>query len=775
MADQSMLSLFESDSTSFLDELTGPELPASMQGIGMGMGITDTPDVMQPGMNQPLGGSGPGPGMAPQMNPMQQQQQQHPGYNQMGQMQTQGMQHPQAQNPYDNRNQMYPESAKLHHMASNANAMQISNQGPGMMSPSHQPQQQQYGSPPGHMQSPPSSYPGYPVRGGQRMTPPRMTNPQQMGMNQSGMWNRAPGTPQQNMGASPYPNRYPNMPRQEYGFANNQHTPNQAQHQGLSHYPGQQTTTPPNGGYHSGAGGMGSPPPTPTHHLSHMGGQMGSPNPMMNMNRGHGQYPSSQMMNQQQGMGMGQIPNSSQAMRPGYPDSSLQQHQQQQMNSGPPMNQNYPYPGSQPGPMGQGMMPRHSMTADMSRYPGQNPNQNAQQYRPNYPGMAQQRPPPSPRPTPPPQPQIPSAQSSQQPPASQGNTSQSSLQQLEQMLPRPASNASSAGSSYGPSGSSTSLQGPSGNVSTPVQPVFSSACNTGQPQNSTASQAYPGQSAMGMARPNGQMSGAMPGLPNVSMATGPNGAMSTMNVPGQPNPSMSGSMATGANGLMSSMNGSMTGTNTTLSRPNGPVPGQNGPMSGPVVNTSMPSRLSGPVSQMSPNHMNSMSPGFHQQMMNMDMEINQLQGQIQQFYNMQQTPETQQKMLDLQERMRTLKAQQQQMIMQQRQQNVQPQPQQQQPSQMMHPGQQMRPGMGGPQMGPSGPQQQPQMMSGQHMGRPPMQSGMGPQMGPGGHPQMMPRMPQQMTQGPMGPNMPQQHPGMPHYNQVNVHVVKKSI
>ena len=70
MADQSMLSLFESDSTSFLDELTGPELPASMQGIGMGMGITDAPDVMQPGMNQPMSGSGPGPGMAPQMNSM---------------------------------------------------------------------------------------------------------------------------------------------------------------------------------------------------------------------------------------------------------------------------------------------------------------------------------------------------------------------------------------------------------------------------------------------------------------------------------------------------------------------------------------------------------------------------------------------------------------------------------------------------------------------------------------------------------------------------------
>ena len=767
-----MLSLFESDSTSFLDELTGPELPGSMQ--GMGIEITDTSDGMQPGMNHPMGGSGPAPGMPPQMNPMQQQQQQHPmqqqqhpGYNQMGQMQTQ----------YDNRNQMFPESAKLHHMA-NANAMQMPNQ--GMMSPSHQPQQQ-YGSPPGHMQSPPSApsgYPGYQMRG-QRMTPPRMTNPQQMGMNQSGMWNRAPGTPQQNMGASPYPNRYPN--RQEYGFANNQQTPNQAQHQGLNHYPGQQTTTPPNGGYHSSSGGMGSPPPIPTHRLSHMGGQMGSPNPMMNMNRGHGQYPSSQMMNQQQGMGMGQMPNSSQAMRPGYPDSSLQQqHQQQQINSGPTMNQNYPYPGNQPGPMGQGMMPRHSMTTDMSQYPGQHPNQNAQQYRPNYPGMAQQRPSPSPRPTPPPQPQIPSAQSSQQPPASQGNTnaSQSSLQQLEQMLPRPemlprpASNASSAGSSYGPSGSSTSLQGPSGNVSTPVQPVFSSAGNTSQPQNSTPSQAYPGQPAMGMARPNGQMPGPMPGQPNVSMATGPNGPMSTVNVPGQANPSMSGSMATGANGPMSSMNGSMVGTNTTISRPNGPVPGQNGPMSGPVVNTSMPSRLSGPVSQMSPNHMNSMSPGFHQQMMNMDMEINQLQGQIQQFYNMQQTPETQQKMLDLQERMRTLKAQQQQMIMQQRQQqNVQPQ-QQQQPSQIMHPGQQMRPGVVGPQMGPNGPQQQPQMMTGQHMGRPPMQPGMGPQTGPGGHPQMMPRMPQQMAQGPMGPNMPQQHLGMPHYNQVNFCAVK---
>ena len=61
------------------------------------------------------------------------------------------------------------------------------------------------------------------------------------------------------------------------------------------------------------------------------------------------------------------------------------------------------------------------------------------------------------------------------------------------------------------------------------------------------------------------------------------------------------------------------------------------------------------------------SPNLQQlaQNPNVNAEIQQLQQQIQQLYNMQQTPQTQQKMLDLQERVRTLKAQ--QLILQQRQ------------------------------------------------------------------------------------------------------------
>ena len=75
-----------------------------------------------------------------------------------------------------------------------------------------------------------------------------------------------------------------------------------------------------------------------------------------------------------------------------------------------------------------------------------------------------------------------------------------------------------------------------------------------------------------------------------------------------------------------------------------------------------------PMGPMSPN----MSSGMvgNQNNMALNMEIQILQQQIQQLYNMPQNPQTQQQMLDMQERMRTLKAQQQQqLLLQQRQQH----------------------------------------------------------------------------------------------------------
>ncbi|XP_050399765.1 chromodomain-helicase-DNA-binding protein 9 isoform X2 [Patella vulgata] len=108
---------------------------------------------------------------------------------------------------------------------------------------------------------------------------------------------------------------------------------------------------------------------------------------------------------------------------------------------------------------------------------------------------------------------------------------------------------------------------------------------------------------------------------------------------------------------------------TNIVSSTGPVNG--GPRQ--VVSPAGQMVMAGKNGPISPSPSQQMMPGLPNQQ-GVNLEVQRLQQQIQQLYNMPQTQQIQQQMLDLQERMRMLKAQQQQQILHMQQQQCQPRP-----------------------------------------------------------------------------------------------------
>lgn len=427
--DQGMLGLFDSDSSNFLDELTGAPAPS---GLGVGVGL-ETGNMIDPGMGN-MGG----------FNQI--------GQGQMGQMGMQQQQPAPKLHHYDQFDQFGGGGPqKLHHMNEGAGAgMQMGNQGAaGMMSPSHQ--QQQFGSPPtggSHMQSPQGSFgaPGpFGMHNSPRMASPhQQPAPQQMGIpNQGQMWNQDQNAfmqpqPSQNQPQPPYNSSNNFMPHHDYGMTGNQGAP------GMPHYlAGGQPNSQQSNSF--GPPQLGSPPPA--QRLSHMPrssatnmGQMGQN--QMYSNTSYGNQPG----HLNQGMG-GFDPN--QQHHGGYPNDNLQQGPSSMGNNSQMAGNNMQpsgFPGYPPNQQGPGMMGQPGMpdAPPLSHFP-QSPSHNPQ-YRQPFPGMAQQRPTTSPRPTPPPQSHTPTGTAMGHN-TSQGNFASSSLQQLEQLVP---SSMGSVGNNYLP-------------------------------------------------------------------------------------------------------------------------------------------------------------------------------------------------------------------------------------------------------------------------------------------------------------------------------------
>ncbi len=515
MADeQAVLGLFDSDSTSFLDDLTTE--PGG--GLGLGDSLLDPVTL---GMPQQTPTS---------IHGMPQQQQQAPSYVQVGGMPQQ----------FGDFNQFG--SSKPYGMNDASGSMGIAGpvtQGPRMMSPQHQPQQQ-FGSPHssgGHMHSPQGSYQTYPsMHNSPCLTPPRQSTPQpQMAINQNALWNQTqnPNIPQnayiQQQGPVPQQHTPPqgsgapgtpgyNMPNylshHDYALPASQAgaAGMQAAQQRLANYPDQQGAQ--TNSY--GPPPMGSPPPTSR--LSHMG-MTGASNTLVRMNQGarmigsfHNNQQQTSMIGQQAGMSIPSNYNTPQTQvlrHPGFQEDAMVQ--QQAMNSGHQVNgnklQHYPYPQQQQQNQ-QNLMPRQGMgdAPPLTHFP-QSPNPN--QYRQPYPGMVQ-RPATSPRPTQPPPSLTPTGHMTL-PPSSQGNFQQSSLQQLEQLMPQQSSMAVS--SSYGPG--------------TQQQPTYSSAGNNQMTVN-VGQYTKPNISNANMMRNGGQMNQSGPRI-NTNMAgqmAGPMGQMS---------------------------------------------------------------------------------------------------------------------------------------------------------------------------------------------------------------------------------------------------------
>ncbi|XP_013394845.1 calcium-binding protein P-like [Lingula anatina] len=286
MADEPMLSLFDTDSTSFLDELADVgdplgSLPVSMSGSNPGM--------MQGGMGSMSGMYPPqiSNGQYGQSTPPQQQPQQ-------------------TMNPFDSGYSQY-DSMRMRQMSGgNPGMPQVPGQTPGvpgqtpagMMSPNAQ---QQYGSPPPgspRVQRGPGQYPGYPsMANGPRMPHPQAQqhmSPAGMGMWNQGQQGAGEGRPpymtsqqsQQQQASYTQMPSYLSQQQQQHDYAMataNQPTPQQQQR--LSHFPEQAS---PNNQGNSGymqpmsSSGLGSPPAgSRLSHMGPMGGQ-GSMPPGMN-------------------------------------------------------------------------------------------------------------------------------------------------------------------------------------------------------------------------------------------------------------------------------------------------------------------------------------------------------------------------------------------------------------------------------------------------------------------------------------------------------------
>ena len=410
MADDSMLGLFDADGPSFLDELTAP---SNATGGGMMMGIEQN---INTGIQQQMMGHMP-----------QQPQQTNATYHtpQMAAMQGQAM--TQALHHYDDSYSQQSQYGSPMHPPPQ----------PNMVSPT---QQQQFRSPPpgqGHVQSPPSGYQQYTMHNTVNRMPSPQQQQHQQGMAQMGgmmpqnqpMWNQSQQVSR--MGPqSPYLQQTPQNQQQlsqhqvstylsqHHDYALPSNNTGQPASQRLSHYPPQQQQLSPAAQNNYGI----VSPPGNTGHLTHM--PPSSPNNVV-MNRSQapnmGGFPSSSS-SQSMNMAAYKAQQTQPLGHPGFPDDHMQGPT---LNSGSQMSgtlQHYPYSNQQQKP--QSMMQSGIKEAPpLSHYPSTS-SQNAQ-YMSGYSGLPQQRPNASPRPPPSLTPTTPT----------QGSFPQSSLQQLEQLVP----------------------------------------------------------------------------------------------------------------------------------------------------------------------------------------------------------------------------------------------------------------------------------------------------------------------------------------------------
>ncbi|XP_041376531.1 chromodomain-helicase-DNA-binding protein 8-like isoform X2 [Gigantopelta aegis] len=414
------MSLFESD-TSFLEELTGPGSTAMGSEVMSRMGN----GIMSPAMQQQV----------TQQQPeamMMGQQQQPPGQTSYGQMQsfsqesfrTIGSQNTVIANQQyqaDEYNQ-YSSVPKLHHIN---DQMMSGEAGSNMMQQQQkQQQQQQFISPPSaqHMMQP--RHGGYQNYG---MSPgPRMPKPQQMGAMQNSGWNQTQMSPthlqyvsqQQQMNSSTGQMSY--VPQHDYSMSNSCPPV-----QRLAHYPDTGQPTGQTSPY------MGSPPagshvpmaPSSSPVSGNMMGQMqqGPGKPSQVFQQGPAE---SQVSMGMSGFGVAQQ----------YPSDYMAQRGQMNSVSSAQTSKlqhySYPAPNQQ---TSQKISPNINDTSSLTHFPNQTSANMPVTYRPNFSGIPQQRATtPSPRPVPTPPTQLAVNHSNN----TQGTFGQSSLQQLEQLVPQ---------------------------------------------------------------------------------------------------------------------------------------------------------------------------------------------------------------------------------------------------------------------------------------------------------------------------------------------------
>ncbi|XP_071091615.1 chromodomain-helicase-DNA-binding protein 8-like isoform X2 [Haliotis cracherodii] len=429
MAEEPMLSLFDSDSA-FLDDLTNPGTTEMVPSQGIGGVMPGAESLMasgMPGMQQSH--------MGQQQEAMILSQQTQQGYNQIRGLPQENFRNMAPQNSVMNQQygregyNQYGSVPKLHHMS---DQMMMGGQSQNLMAQAMpRQQQQQYNSPPSGgtmMQHPSSGYQNFGMSPG-----PRLPNPQQqqLGMVQNSVWNHNQTSPTHPQYMSQQTQQQQQPPQQQQPMSNttSQMSPYMPQHDYAMPNACQQGSR--LGHYQDGA-------PQSVQGNAFMQG-MASPPQGSRVSMAQGVSPaqpfqqSNPVSSQQPGMGMSNfnVAQQSSGMQPRYPADYMTQGPQ--VNSGTtPQNklQHYSYTAGQQQTqqqLSQGM----GESSSLAHYPNQSPTSNMT-YRPPFPGMAPQRATtPSPRPTPTPPSHTPTHSST-----SQGNFGQSSLQQLEQLVPQ---------------------------------------------------------------------------------------------------------------------------------------------------------------------------------------------------------------------------------------------------------------------------------------------------------------------------------------------------